>query len=200
MLFILFSIIAIEVQSDSSNFCNYQRDGRYCDGGTVRHCIAKREVLEYKCISGCVSGSCVGASFECYNTNQQSICKGNHKIRCTSTKHIIGYKYCANGCIDGKCIGKPFTGCNGKSRECECINNDNGSTSVMCCYPNVLMLKIDCQENGCNTNTTTCNTNSASSVSSTSSASSVSSASSETSIHYKLLFFVFALGLMLMFG
>ena len=126
----------------SVEFCEFQRDGAYCDGPHVRHCINKYEVLKYSCVSGCNSGTCIGASLYCNKNPPGWYCDGNHRKLCGSHRSVSGYEYCTNGCNpeNGECIGPPFTDCDNKNRGCECDLNGN----INCCYTGVLMRQIKC--------------------------------------------------------
>jgi len=147
---LLINTIYIDYTYASNRFCT--RDGQWCDGGTVRHCISGYEVFSYKCVSACVSGTCIGASLFCQSQKNGPgyYCNANHKILCGSDNSISGYEYCELGCVNGQCIGNRYTDCFDKSRGCSCDNTDLLGGNVICCYPNVLMFKIDCATSGCN--------------------------------------------------
>lgn len=154
MLLILFFVIscrgAIQRLDQGSHpfralnpeFCEFRRDGRYCDGPYVKYCIQGYNVMQYSCVSACSSGTCIGSAQECYadtrDTRKGSFCKGNQRFSC-SEGIIIGYEYCPNGCSDGKCVGAEFTGCKNKARGCECDSEGN----VNCCS-HVLMQQFRC--------------------------------------------------------
>ena len=125
-------------------FCAFQKDGNYCDGPYVKHCIKNYQVLQYSCVSGCVSGRCIGASLYCYSHPKGWYCDGHHRKLCKSDNSIGGYSYCPHGCSIGQCIGPEFTECKGKDRGCECDTNGN----INCCSVDILMKQIKCN-GGC---------------------------------------------------